>query len=186
MATNNLETDLWVEGADPISNLETDQYNFALTAHPSFSLKTDLWVPYFYQLVASDLTPQIIFMVGSDPAGDVQLINVGKSDDSTTIFYELETQDLEFNNRAINKAITDKLGIATQNAHDSEMQIIADDKDPKNIPIDMGKRVNITSNLNIKGHYARLRWSGEAKEKAPILEGFYLNKIKDDGINNNG
>lgn len=185
MATVSLQTDYWIETADPIANLVTDQWNFALTPHPSFSLKTDLWAPSFVAYY-SNLVPQIIFFVGSDPDGDVQLINVGKDDDGSVIYYELETQELEFGNRAFNKTLTDKIATATQNADDSELQIIPEEKDEVNVSIEMGKRTNSATLPKVKGHYVTLRWSGESATKSPVLEGFYLNNIKDDGINDNG
>jgi hypothetical protein len=182
MATNTLQTDYWIETGDQISNLKTDGWDFVLTAHPARTLRTDLWVPEFYHFETGALYYQNIFMVASDLAGDVQMINVGKSDDSTSIYYELNTQELEFSNRAYVKAILDVLGVAARYADDSKIEIISDDKDGKPLKIDMGGRINISTLPNFKGHYITLRWSGNANNKSPVLEGFYLSKIIDDGL----
>jgi len=179
MATNNLQTDVWIETTEPIANLETWQWSFQLTPHPSFTLKTDLWVPEFYNF-SSALYLQNIFMTGA-ALGNVQLMNAGKSDDSEPIYYELETQDLEFTARGIIKAISDKLGVVAQYASGSNIEIIPGNEDPIPINIGMGKRVNVATLPNIKSYYITLRWSGEATEKSPVLEGFYLNNIESDG-----
>ncbi len=128
---------------------------------------------------------QTIHLVGSDIAGDVQQLNVGKSDDEDStaipIYYELETQELELGNRALLKAITDKLGVISQHAEDSKIEIIPDNLDAIPVNIDLGSRVSTVTLPQLKGHYITLRWSGNSTTKSPILEGFYLNKIKDDG-----
>jgi hypothetical protein len=131
------------------------------------------------------LEQQNIFLVGADTSGDIQQMNGSKSDDGTAIYYELETQELEFGNRIINKRLEDKLVVFSENADDSNLQIIPDEKDAISIDsIDLGKRVANTTLPPIEAHFVTLRWSGNATKKSPILEGFYFNKVEDKGVQN--
>lgn len=118
-------------------------------------------------------------------SGTVQQLNVGKDDDGTSIYFELETQELEFGNRLTNKQLSDKLVIFSQDADDSNLQIIPNELDAINIDdIELGKRVAYTTLPTIETCFATIRWFGNAIKKSPILEGFYLNKVEDKGVTN--
>src|SRR6185295_9823891 len=138
MATNNLQTNYWTETSDPISNLltnewaftltpptvltlKTNQWNFALTIHNPVILKTNLWVPYFYNF-SSNTWLQTIFFVGANTDGDVQMINIGKDDDGTTLYYEVETQEIDFGNRSHLKNISDQVQVVSKFGIDSVLQ----------------------------------------------------------------
>lgn len=125
---------------------------------------------------------QTTHLVGSDLSGDIQQLNAGKSDDSVPIYYELETQELEFGNRIMNKRISDKLVVFSENASDSKIQIQEDEKDFKTVNIDLGSRVSNTTLSPLDAHFITLRWSGNATKKSPVLEGFYFNKVEEKGI----
>lgn len=109
-------------------------------------------------------------------------MNIGRDDDGTPIYYEMETQELEFGNRLMKKSISDKLVVFSDNAFDSKIQVVADEKDAKDISIDLGRRVSQATLPAIEAHFLTVRWSGHTIKKSPVLEGFYFNKIEEKGI----
>ena len=112
-------------------------------------------------------------------------MNIGKDDDGEPIYYELETQELEFNNRFVQHRLSNKLIVASDNAANSKIDIKIDEQDFRPLNIDLGKRVNdVTLPATLEGHFVTLRWYGNSKFKSPILEGFYFDKIDDKGVRN--
>ncbi len=130
----------------------------------------------------SNLTTQNVFMVAADIDGDVQAINVGKGDNGTPIYYEVETQDLEFGDRTHLKAISDKIVAFTNFGVDSSLEVKATDGDYMPINITLGKRVNIGQVINTEGFYFNFKWFGESNSFSPIWEGLYLENVVDRGI----
>jgi len=115
--------------------------------------------------------------------GDVLAMNIGKTDDETPIYYELETQELEFGNRIIKKSLQDKMLVFSENAADSKLQITPDEKNAINIDnINLGKRVAHTTLPVIEANFVTIRWYGNATQKSPVLEGFYFNNVQEKGI----
>lgn len=121
-------------------------------------------------------------MIGADTGGNVQTYNVGTTDNTTAINFLLETQELEFGNRAHVNNINDKLVIFTKYGLNSRIDVSQDDDDYIPARGSLGDRVNILSDLNITGSYITLKWSGTSTQKAPVFEGFYVEEIQDDGI----
>jgi hypothetical protein len=122
------------------------------------------------------------FMVAADPNGNIQAINVGKDDDGTPIYYELETQELEFGNCGHLKKIADQLTVVTQDGLDGQFQAREDDGDYKQIPIDLSENISIGKDIDLEGHYFTFRWFGEANKSSPTLEEIYIDQINDLGI----
>ncbi|MES2006906.1 MAG: hypothetical protein V4436_02225 [Patescibacteria group bacterium] len=125
---------------------------------------------------------QNAFFIGAAVGGTVQMVNVGKSDDGTPIFYELETQELEFGNRATLKKIADEIGVIGDNGLNSILEVRSDTQEYTPVPMTMNARVNIGKNIDTEGHYFTFRWFGEVDQSSPILEGLYLENITDFGI----
>lgn len=126
-------------------------------------------------------TTQIVQMVGAQ-TGDVQSINVGKSDAGTPIYYELQTQEIEFDNRAHLKNISDEIVVLTENGIDSNLECQQDDGNIQQIPLGLNNSVNIGENINLKGNFFTFKWYGEASETSPIFNGLYLERVTDLGI----
>lgn len=63
MATNTISTDLWIETADPVTSVETDQWDFELTPHPEQELSTDLWLTETEQGSLPVYNPSLIIAV---------------------------------------------------------------------------------------------------------------------------
>jgi hypothetical protein len=125
---------------------------------------------------------QNISMIGSDTNGTVQTINAGRSDDGTPIYFELETQDLEFGNRLHLKKIADKIVAFTKFGIDSQLQAKTDENGYQPVPMDLFGRVNIGTNINLEGHYFTFKWFGESTDTTPVFEGIYLEDITDLGM----
>ncbi len=140
-------------------------------------LKTD------YILVTDrNLYLQNVFIVGSDTRGTVQMLNVGKADDGQTIYYELETQELEFGNRGSLKKIANQIGVLSRDGLDSNFEVKSDSQGYSPIPLDMTTRVSIGNDINTEGHFFTFKWFGQVDQSSPVLEGFYLENVTDLGV----
>jgi PKD repeat protein len=132
---------------------------------------------------------QTTFLVGSNTDGNVQTIGAGKSDNFITdeensgnpIFYELETQDLEFGNRSHLKKLADKIVVFSKDAGESQLAVKEDGGNYQSIPVFLNDRVNIEQNFNAEGHFLNVKWSGSSSTVSPILEGMLMTDIFDMG-----
>lgn len=124
---------------------------------------------------------QIVQMVGAE-TGEVQTINAGKDDDGTPIYYELETQGIEFGNVFHRKKISDKLVVFTKDGIDSTLQAKVDGGNYEDIEINLNKRVNIGKDIKLEGNTFNFKWFGESSESSPVLEGIYIEDTQDMGI----
>ncbi len=120
-------------------------------------------------------------MRGASTAGDVQSINVGNTDNTASVGYELLTQDLEFGNRAHLKTISNKVAIFSSNGQGSQMSCLCDGEE-KSIRGDFSKRVAIGKDITLIGHFFNFRWSGTNSNQQPIFEGLLLEDISDSGM----
>lgn len=169
--------------------LSTGQYNQRTFTNVvlKFSTRDESWSihsyaqkPRFYTQYTNSTNGQK--MISSDTGGNVQTVNVGTTDNGTPIYYELETQEYDFSNRAHSHQISDQIVVFTNNGIDSTLQIKSNDDDYKDINITLSKRVNIGESININCNFAKFKWFGESTGTAPVLEGIYIESISDLGI----
>ncbi len=132
----------------------------------------------------ANTTTQIVQIVGAETLGNVQGFNVGKGDNGEPIYYELQTQEIEFGNKAHLKNISDQIVVLTENGIDSNFSAQEEDDNFKPIPIILSDSVNIGKDVDLKGHYFTFKWYGEANETSPIFNGIYLEKVTDLGLTN--
>ena len=105
------------------------------------------------------------------------------SDNGVAIPYSLETQELEFGNRAHTKQISDRIVVFTRHGMNGSFLVRPNDEDVKSADMTLSNRVNIGyEGVNFEGEFFTFRWQGEAKGSRPIFEGFHLPKISDLGI----
>lgn len=140
-----------------------------------------------YRFFAQYTTTGGRMMYAACDAGDVQSLNNGVQDRAVgvarPIYFELLTQEIDFDNRANNKVISDKMVVFTQYGLDGRIQIQADDNDPSDIKIDTNQRVAVAKDLNIQGNFFTIRWFGiRSTNSSPVLEGFLLTSVTDQGI----
>ncbi len=124
---------------------------------------------------------QNVFLSFADPDGNVQLVNGDTSDNGTPIYYELETQELNFGNRGHIKKIADKIAVLTDFGIDGVIEASTGDS-YKPIPMSLSNRVNFGKNINLEGNYFTFKWSGYTSLVSPIFEGFVLEGITDMGM----
>jgi len=122
------------------------------------------------------------YITAADSDGNVQVINIGNSDNSIPIYYELETQDIEFSDRSHVKQIQDKILTYSEGADSSTVMIKQDDKDYIPLAINLKDAVSVSTAPRFKFNFLNLKWLGNSKNISPIFNGFYMEKVIDFGI----
>ena len=121
-------------------------------------------------------------MISADLSGNVQTFNKGTTDNGSPIFYELETQEIDFGNRAHSNSVSANLAVFGQNFVDSNFEVKADNRDYKPIKLPLTKRVNVGDGISTDGYFFKFKWSGNSIGTPPIFEGFQIEDINDDGM----
>lgn len=153
-----------------------------------FSPRDETWSVHSYantyRFFIQYLNSTQYVLLGSNTAGSLHQMNVDgqATDNGTPIYFELETQEIEFGQRSHLKKIADKIVIYTENGQDSSFQAREDDGDFKDIKLNLIDRVNIGQNIDLEGHYFTFRWFGQCDKSQQTFEGFYIEKITDQGI----
>ncbi len=124
---------------------------------------------------------QNVFLAFADPNGNVQSLNAGTSDNAVPIYFEVESQEIEFVDRTHLKKISDDIAVFTAFGIDSTLQASVDGM-YKQIPMKLTDRVNIGKNINLEGYYFTFLWSGESATVTPIFGGIVLENITDLGM----
>ena len=122
-----------------------------------------------------------IKLIGQDSSGDIQTLNLGTTDNTAPIYYDLRTQEIELGDRSHVKKIQDKIVVFMNNGIDGQLLIRQDDGDFKPVKIGLNDRVNIGRNLDIEARYLTFRWNGLSSGTAPIFEGIEIEKVNDIG-----
>ena len=151
-----------------------------------FSIRDQAWSIHYYPTQQyfytkyTDSNGRLTRFV--DGSGFAQTLNSGLTDNGTPIFYSLETQELDFGNRASSDKITDKLVVYGRNMLGSTMEYQVETEDFKPINAQLTKTVNSVDNFNIDGRYFTFKWSGVTSGARPVFEGFFVPNITDQGI----
>lgn len=122
-------------------------------------------------------------LIGSETSGNIQTLNKGQTDNGKPIFFYLETQDLEFGALENVKTISDRFVAFTDNGQNSRIKMSSDDKDLKDVPINLTDPVAVGRSVNNKGNYFKVRWEGESSGEAPEFGGFTIPLANDEGTN---
>jgi hypothetical protein len=120
-------------------------------------------------------------LCGATTSGDVIQLETGTTDDGVPIFYFLDTQELENENRAHVKAINDEIIVFTNNGENSQLYQSSDGKDFKPIKGMLTGRVNILNDVDLEYRFITFRWMGSSSNQAPIFEGIQVENIVDQG-----
>lgn len=122
-------------------------------------------------------------MISADTTGSVQTFNKGLTDNGSDIFYELETQELDFGNRAHSKSVSNTIAVFGRNLQDSIFNVQADDSNYNPIQLNLKKRVNVGTDINTHdGYFMKFKWSGVTNGASPVFEGFQIEDINDEGL----
>lgn len=124
---------------------------------------------------------QNAFMSFADSSGDVQLFNIGNTDNDEPIYFELETQEIDFGNRMHLKKASDQIVVFTQFGSDSTIEAYLNGE-LTGIPVTLERRVNIGNDINFEGNYFSFVWKGSTTTSQPVLEGIYLANVVDLGM----
>ena len=153
-----------------------------------FSTLDQSWTVRYYPVQYMFFSPYTStdgrLLRGADNSGYVQTMDSGMTDNNTSIFYSLETQEMEFGDRASTNVITDKIAVFTRNGKESRLEWSGGDKDYQDLPCDLSQPVTILENLNIQGRYLKFRWSGVTSGSSPVFEGLEFPDVDDQGVNN--
>lgn len=117
----------------------------------------------------------------ADNTGFVQTLNLGKTDNGTPIFYNIETQEIDFGNRASTKRINDKITVYGRNMMGSKLEYKIETGDWVQVPSEFKSTVNTVEDFNIEGRYFKFRWQGETVGARPVFEGIYFNNLLNEG-----
>ena len=117
----------------------------------------------------------------TDSAGYVQTLNLGNTDNGTSRFYSLETQELDFGDRSSTDKVTDKMVIYGRDMMGSKMEYKIEKGDYQPINIQLLDNVNAFDDLNIDGRYFKFKWSGQTSGASPVFEGLYFPTIINQG-----
>ncbi len=120
-------------------------------------------------------------MLFADTSGNVQTFDKGTTDNTSTIFYFLETQQLEMGNRAHVNNLSNLISVFTKNGGNSRLQVRTDDDDYEDVKMSLQLRVNTGDGINVSGNYATFKWWGESNDTPPTFEGLYIEQISDEG-----
>lgn len=129
-------------------------------------------------------------MRGATDAGNVQTVNLGTTDGGNAVLdiagnaipFYLETQDLDWGDRSHLKGVSDKMAIFTDNGLASTLQARLDGSTLQNIITTLNQRVSVTTGINLQFNWLNFLWSGTSSGNPPILEGFYVETINDQGM----
>lgn len=152
-----------------------------------FSTRDETWSVHSYAQQSRfysqyTATSNATKMISADTSGSVQYINVGTTDNTTPIYFSLETQEIECGNRAHKKTISDDIGIFTDNGIDTIFQVKNGEDHFSDVNIRLSERVNVGQMTRTEGHFQTFRWYGESSSTAPVFEGFYIEAVSDDGL----
>ena len=152
-----------------------------------FSTRDESWSVHYYPVIHklyakwTDTNGRKLRFV--DSLGFGQTLNLGTTDNATPIFYQLDTQDIEFGQRGASNVINDKFSVFTRNAQGSTLKVKEENGDYRDLQKQLLNPVETIENCNIKARYFRLRWSGTySSGKSPTLEGFEFPDVTDEGV----
>lgn len=155
-----------------------------IDARSTDALQAAVFVDTFNDGSASSSFSQGTQLVGAETTGEVQAMNTGKSDDGDPIYFEIETQEIDFGNRAHLKKIADQVSVNIEKGDDTSIEAKTDSRDYKPIPFPVDRTVTIGEKVNLEGHFFTFKWSGESAKASPVFKGIYIEKITDLGITN--
>lgn len=118
----------------------------------------------------------------ADTDGAVQTVNLGVTDNSTPIYYELETQEIEFGSRAHLKQIANMMVIYNKFGGATSLKAICDGNEAE-VKGDLSRDVNYATGIQIpQFHFVSFKWYGETNGTPPIFEGLEFTDVNDLGL----
>ena len=154
-----------------------------------FSTRDQSWAVQYYPVNYNFFTKWTdtngTYLRGASTDGFVSTLNLGTSDNNTPIFYEAETQALEFGSRGTNKVLSDQLIVYTRNGQGSKISIQTEGGGYKGLEGQLTNSVTFLDNINKQGKSFKIKWSGTYNSGSqPMLEGYEFPNIVNQGYIN--
>jgi hypothetical protein len=123
-------------------------------------------------------------LIGACSSGNTNTYNVGTTDNSAPINFDLILQNQEFGDRSHLNKISDKIVVFGQGLNDAQLQVQGGDDGHnfKDINIDLSKRVNIGQDINLEDYFFAFRIFGNSTGTSPVFEGIEIPYVEDKGI----
>ncbi len=128
------------------------------------------------------------YIVTATSFGVVDTINLGMTDSGSAIDFFLETQDIDFSSssgygmRSHLKGISDEMAVYVDNGVTSQLKGRVNGGSLFPIIGNLNNRVNVIQDINLQGNFFNFRWFGASDGTPPVLDGFYIEKIQDLGM----
>jgi hypothetical protein len=71
----------------------------------------------------------------------------------------------------------------TKKANGSTIEIKGDDENYKILPIKIDGPISISDSSSFKCHFLTFKWLGNSANLSPVLDGFYIKEVIDQGLN---
>jgi len=148
-----------------------------------YTIDTKEWAVFSYahefRVLTSYVSSSAVQIVGGDTTARVlQLNSSSLTDNGTNIDYELETHDLDFGSRGIQKEITERIMAYGLNPVDAQVQIKIEDGDWLTLG-SMDRRVNdFLIDQTLAGRFFRLRVVGTHATARFRFQGFELSRVE--------
>ncbi len=152
-----------------------------------YSALDESWTVYTYRdhftAMSNYVDPVHGFvLIGADTDGNVQMLDVGDTDNGEDIFVTLESQEIEFGNRAHWKTLSEQFIVFAKNGMNSSFQVRPDDGNFKPLLGSLNERVNQSKKINVKGHFFTFLFTATTKTTRIIYEGFQIENVTDNGL----
>lgn len=131
----------------------------------------------------ADFAVSSMQMYAAEYTGAMAIMNTAAAtDDGGPIFYQLETQELEFGDRSHTKIISDKIIVFVRDGNEGMFLVKRNDGNFKSANVQLESRVNVGIDVNFEAEFFTFRWQGEATNFRPVLEGYALARVTDQGV----
>lgn len=151
-----------------------------------FSTRDETWSAHSmaqsFRFFANYTTSAGRTLISSDTTGSVRTQNTGTSDDSSPIFFFLETQEEEFGNRAHSNGFNELLTVFVKDGSGTSIQVKSDEQDYGDVVDSLPNRVNVIDGVTFEGHYFTFKWFGNSSTSSPVFEGLQIEKAIDEGL----
>lgn len=171
---------------DVTLNTNTDSQKTYTNVRLKFSTRDETWSVHSMAQAVKFFTNYTTTagrtLIGSDTTGSVRTMNSGTSDDSTPIYFFLDTQEQEFENRAHSYSFNDIISVFVKDGFGTSLQVKSDEGDFADIIGSLPNRVNVIDGITFRGHYFTFKWFGSTTTNRPVFEGIEIEKVTDEGL----
>ena len=171
---------------DVTLNVNDDNQQAYTNVRLKFSTRDETWSVHSYanrfKFFTNYTSTSGRTLIAADTTGSVQTMNSGFNDNSTPIFFFLETQEQEFGNRSHANGFNDLITIYAKDGGGTQVKVKSDEEDYDDVVDTLPLRVNTVDGVTFSGHYFTFKWFGSTSTSQPVFEGFQIEKAIDEGL----